>query len=772
MSRRTKYMQLLHRNDANRRAGGPATIALSLLACACIAAGQTDARMQRSQAVLRLNNQLLEMHARMPEMAPNSIQAVRLQGGEILRARAAELTALIQESPREALKLAFSPELLADLRAKFPGSASLLETQGSWQGPAERWVFDNLDKTHKTATRIKTGTQMLDLYFASSEPELACNSVLKVEGVRLGNNAAVTSSVVVSKESISGSQSLTCSTTGVQNTAVLMVTFPGVTPPSYTTAQSVHDAFFGTAGYSLDRYWREASYGQASAAGSVFGWYTLSSSYTCSTTDQMRAEAITLASNAGVNFQNYTRLFVVVPDMGCGWSGAATIGCGSLSSPSGSFTASTSYIISTAWGSGAGTNNAAVLAMHEGGHNLGLNHSRSRAFDTEALGALGTQGTLSEYGDGFTAMSNGGPGHYDAPQKAEILNWLTAGNYQTVQSSGTWTLGPLETPSGGLQALKVQRGTGNNSWLWIEYRQPTGYDSAYANGNAWSNQVFSGATVHFEDSFTTNQYSDLLDFTPASGYGFYDPALAAGQTWTDPYSNVSITIQSATAAGLTLSFSYGSGGNTCSHVNPSVSASPLDPSTSAGAAVNYTLSVTNNDQAACSSSTFVLNSSLPSGWAGTFSPSSVTLTPGQMGAVTMTKNVPSGTAAGIYAVDASAANNTFVGTGSANVTVTAVSGLTASLTASGSSYTKGQTASFTATVLSGATPAAGASVTFTMTRADGSKATNTVTAGSTGKAVWSYKVTQKDPKGAGSVVANATYNSQAAASPAVTFKVQ
>src|SRR5262249_41596656 len=63
-----------------------------------------------------------------------------------------------------------------------------------------------------------------------------------------------------------------CSTTGAQNTVVLLVTFPGVAPPANVTQQSVHDIFFSPSGHSLDGFWREASYGRTSAAGDVFGW--------------------------------------------------------------------------------------------------------------------------------------------------------------------------------------------------------------------------------------------------------------------------------------------------------------------------------------------------------------------------------------------------------------------------------------------------------------------------------------------------------------------
>src|SRR6266568_5584265 len=103
----------------------------------------------------------------------------------------------------------------------------------------------------------------------------------------------------------------TCSTKGVQNTAVLWVTFPGITPPSSVTYQSLHDAFFGTSDPSLDRYWQEASYGQTSAAGDVFGPYTLTGTYSCLNMTQFISDAVTAAAAAGVNFQNYDRVSIV-----------------------------------------------------------------------------------------------------------------------------------------------------------------------------------------------------------------------------------------------------------------------------------------------------------------------------------------------------------------------------------------------------------------------------------------------------------------------------
>ena len=208
------------------------------------------------------------------------------------------------------------------------------------------------------------------------------------------------------------------------------------------------------------------------------------------------------------------------------------------------------------------------VATHEAGHNLRLQHAQTRDFGTEALGPLATPGVLSEYGDEFSTMGNWIPGHYAASQKAQILGWMAAGtDYQTVQTSGTYTIQPLEMSS-GMRALEVQRGTGN-AWLWIEYRQPAGnYDTSFN-----TTQPYSGAVIHYEDS-TTGAFSQLLDFTPVSDSNedFGDPALAAGKSWVDPYTNLSLTVNSATSNALNVTVSYGAA--PCTHANPGVSLSP------------------------------------------------------------------------------------------------------------------------------------------------------------------------------------------------------
>ena len=711
-----------------------------------------------------LNNEVLRLRGEMQRVSAGEAAELRRRAVAAISARASELKMVIERDPAQALSIAFAPDLLADLAAKFPEAASQLESHGTWSGPVNRWIMDYRNGSSLSLTRMRAGDQTLDLYFSRSEPA-GCQSgdVLEATGVRVDSKVAVSEARLQPRVLSSTATTPSCSTTGAQNTAVLLAVPQGVALPTGVTQASVYNAFFGTANASLDGYWRETSSGKTWLTGDVFGPYILGT-YSCSNLDQLQSDAYAAATAAGVNLPNYTRIFLIYPNLGCNnVEGVATIGCQTQPYPTGSFIASQANILADSFTS---LNGAVSMAAHEGGHNLGLAHARSRGFAPDVVGPLGSTGTLTEYGDMFSAMGPYGIGHYAAQHKSEILSWLAPGSdYQVVQSGGTWTLQPVETGS-GLRALKVQRGTGNSAWLWIEYRQQLGnYDSTL------NSQAFGGALIHYEDS-QTGTWSDLLDFTPAT-VSWLDSALVPGQPWVDPYTNVSITVQSATSAGLTVTVSYGAN-SSCTHANPQLTISPADPSVSPGSSVNYAVSVTNHDSSACPASTFGLASTQPTGWTGSFSNGTFTLSPSQTTSTTLTESVPSGTPPGTYTITGSAASNSYTGSATVSSTVTSVPVLSDRLSVPGSTYSASahQTISFTATVTNGTTPVSRASVTFTMTKANGSKVTGTATTNSTGQAVWSYRLAQKDPAGTYSAVSTAAAGSQSATSNTATFTVQ
>jgi hypothetical protein len=445
----------------------------------------------------------------------------------------------------------------------------------------------------------------------------------------------------------------------------------------------------------------------------------------------------------------------VFPNPGnCGWAGLGTLGCGTLSSGDGNFTASTSWLLASYMNS---RDNGVKLSTHEGGHNLSLHHASSRDFGTEALGPVGAAGTLSEYGDTHSTMGSWNLGHYGAPHKAS-LGWLTGSNIVTTETNGSHTILPFEVTSSNLQALKVRRGTGNNAWLWLEYRQPTGqYDSTL------NSQIFTGALIHYEDS-TTGTHTHLLDFTPETS-SFGDAALTS--TFTDPYSNLSLTITSASSSGLAVTVNYGP--IPCVRANPTVVISPANPSVNAGNNVAYTVTVTNNDNSGCTSSTFDMSSNDPLGWVTGFSASALTLNPAQSGSVTMTKSVPAGSTPGSFPVFATATEvNHSAVTASANCTVTIPPPtINLTLTAAPNAVKVRSIVTIQSVVTreTDGTPVAGATVTFTLTRPKG-KQTYTATTNASGVATWNYKTQQK---GAHSVMAAGSANGSTDTAGPATF---
>jgi hypothetical protein len=199
--------------------------------------------------------------------------------------------------------------------------------------------------------------------------------------------------------------------------------------------------------------------------------------------------------------------------------------------------------------------NAVGLFAHEGGHNLGLDHANSRDFGSEALGPIGASGTITEYGDPFSVMGGlGNLGFYSAQHAAEYLNWhIAETNYEVVESGGSFTIQNYEKRPSGLKALRIRRGTGNNAWLWLEYRQNIGiYNSQNPPGGP------NGVLVHFEDALTLlRPTTDLLDYYQPELNYFSDPLLPSGSTWKDPYSDVSIGVSNASPSSVDISVWYG-----------------------------------------------------------------------------------------------------------------------------------------------------------------------------------------------------------------------
>jgi M6 family metalloprotease-like protein len=725
-----------------------------------------------------LNNQILQIQGQLQGATPAQAAQLRSQAAPLFEQRLGLLEALIAENAAAALSLAFPPGLAAQLGADFPQSASRLETWGTFQGTAESLVADNLTMTaHQTFHWLVTGSERLGLFFAGAEPSgLRSGVLLVVQGMRAGGRVAASGGSVTGESSVAAA----CSTFGAQNVVSILVNLPNYTLASGIDQELVKGILWGnsyssrqnTPNWSIDDMWQQNSDGQTSApyaGGKVVGPYTLSSNFNTDSTgasycnsEGLRQAAIQ-AADGDVNFQNYSRLVIVFPPNGaCGWAGLGSLGCWSNSSPGdGSFTASVAWNRSDQM---ASRSSGVRLWSHELGHNLGNHHASSRDFGSEALGNLGVQGTLSEYGDLFSTMGSWNFGFYSAHHAKQVLGWLTQGtHWLQVESNGTYTIQAYETRPAGLKALRVRRGTGNNAWLWIEFRTNQGIYDSQLNSQAWS-----GALIHYEDS-TTGTKTHLLDFTTATS-SFSDPALTVGQTWVDPYSNVSITVNSIVNNTLSVTVNYGA--LPCNEANPLVTLTPDPNSVQAGSQATFTVSVKSNDSAGCTSNTFNLTSAEPAGWpAGILTPTALTIAPGATSTATLKETPPSSTTPASYSVSATASRSTFSGSDPATLNVTAPPPpLSASLNVPGTSYARRANVPITVTALGGSNPASGATVQYTLLRQGSNKATKkTLTTGSNGQATWNYST---NTTGNYTVSATVTWSGQTVTTNSDSFTIQ
>jgi len=348
-----------------------------------------------------------------------------------------------------------------------------------------------------------------------------------------------------------------CTTTGTQNIAVIAVTTPSnpALPASWSNA-NIYNAYFAASGLSLNTYWQDASYGQTSAAGNVYGPYALSQNYDCSNLDGLASAAISAASSSFD--RTYNRFAIVFPAQSCvlpdlgAIGGYGSIGCSELPYLNNQIASVAWLPIFPNWSTPA--NSVGILA-HEHGHNLGLNHSNTEAFSGTPLGAPDVTGVNTEYGDPYSVMGNANIlstlptiGQYTGEHKAIELNWL---QQTEVTTSGTYTLAPYEASS-GTRVLRIERDPVAGSWLWAEYRQPMGVvDSTLSNlSGASASNVFNGILIHYENPNLDLLHTYLLNYDGTNN--FHNAVLTPGQTWSDPDSPLTLTANSANS--LTVNY--------------------------------------------------------------------------------------------------------------------------------------------------------------------------------------------------------------------------
>jgi hypothetical protein len=198
--------------------------------------------------------------------------------------------------------------------------------------------------------------------------------------------------------------------------------------------------------------------------------------------------------------------------------------------------------------------------------------------------------------------------------------------------------------------------------------------------------------------------------------------------------------------------SFSSQASECVNTSPTLAITPYQPApVLPGTPVTFSVTVRNNDTASCSSDTFNLQASVPSGWSAVFGSPSVVIGPGASASTTVTVTPPPTAVVGTYSLVMSATNSAApIYSNSASVVFSVAAPqlpATVTVTTDKSSYSLNSIATTRGVVLRGTTPVSGANVTFTITKSNGSRVTINGTTGTDGNVTAKYRLNKKDPKG-------------------------
>lgn len=491
-------------------------------------------------------------------------RAAALDTLELARGRAEALGVLMQWSPGRAIAAAFPRETLDELRARSPQIAPHLEENGSWEGAAAMYVADDVEKRRAIEFHVlETPEGSIEAYGLPRWAWTRNGDRVAVSGVAVGGRVAVREARLLEPAAAQAPASpwvydsaVNCAATGEQKTAVFLVGRPR--ERKTLTAEAIRGLVFGEE-RSLDRYVRTVSAGRAWLSGDVFE-VEIDPRTRITTPNADTFEK--LAEAAGLtDLGEYNRYAAI------GYSltpspyieGISSLGC--RTNPY-----RASYLLANISNRTHGgelqpdimLDRLSELLIHEYGHSLGLGHSRALLAEGEALEAAPDGMTIFEYGDWYDPMGRGGDGKFFNARQLLGLGWLDPDDVFTVYGEGRYKVRVLDSGSSSdfPAALRIRRRAGTDEWLWVEAISSGSALEPYGFGGVWKPVVggAEGAFVRVESEALRSlrpESTHLLDFSPG-GDQVHNYGLPLWRTWDDPYSSLSLRVESVAADGMII----------------------------------------------------------------------------------------------------------------------------------------------------------------------------------------------------------------------------
>lgn len=556
------------------------------------------------QQAVTSTNQLLGALRQYETADANQRPAALQRLAHLAAHRREQMLALIERNP----KLAALRVLPAAVRNRLPAQAQV-EREVGVVGVVQASIADDFVRgvSTKRFEVLDAAGQRFELRVAdASEREMLAmvGKRASIAAVQIDRQLLVLDKRRVQLLAAGGTATTTATTVatttavqGDQSTLVIMANF---TDKAIECTQSdLQGRLFGSSGATTNVGYQQSSGGMVSFSGQVIGPVTInySSTGTCDYNGWATA-ANAAALAAGFNPSSYMRVSYAVPrNSNCGWLGLGALG-GAMPTPTW-----TQQCTSTG------------LFSHELGHNLNFHHAA-------------TPGT--EYGDGSDPMGAAKLVQSNAANRV-MAGWVSGSRLQDVSNAGSYAISALEsTAPSGAQVLRLAK-PDTAEYYYVSLRQPVGVDT-----NLWTT---------YQNMVTVHQSTGTL---PA--YTYLLASLDAGQAWTDSINGIQVTNQGVSGSSATVAVGFG--GSTCTRQVPTLSASPASQTAAPGTTLAYTLSVTNNNSAACPSATFNVGQSLPAGFTGSLGATSLTLAPGATASVAWNVAASTTIADGVYTVNA------------------------------------------------------------------------------------------------------------------------
>ncbi|APR04526.1 hypothetical protein [Thauera chlorobenzoica] len=326
----------------------------------------------------------------------------------------------------------------------------------------------------------------------------------------------------------------------------------------------------------------------------------------------------------------------------------------------------------------------------------------------------------------------------------------------------------------GWWGLSSVGGNPSNTWITGELKiGVTAHELGHAIGLFHSHSLECGADI-LGASCTTYEYGDQMDMMGSSSAGHYNAFQKERLGWLNTSASPEVT--TVTSDGVFMLEPYAAGGT-----GPKALKIPkaIDPATGQQAWYYVEFRQAVGFDSVLAGNTNVLNGVLiHTGTDGNGnSVNLLDMTPNSGSSAYWDWKDPALTVGGTFEDPATGVSITVeaVSTTQAQVSVRFGAGSAEQLSAAGStsqsSYLRGQTVYLSADVSAGGVPVAGAAVSFTVTKANGSQVKGSATTGSDGKALYQFQLKKPDPVGTYQAGMVASLNGQSATT-AVSFSVQ